>query len=91
MAIKNDIFIEDLIQTFIENSIFLQEYESAERIINNCEHNYNRAKKSAGQISRSVKLLFLSENGLTEFIKLLEHRNIVVAAAAEYLYTLPSA
>jgi hypothetical protein len=89
MAIKHDIDIEDSIKTFIENSIFLKEYESTDGIINNAAHNYNTAKKVAGQISKSVKQLLASEDGTTEFIKLLEHKNLVVAAsAAEYLYPL---
>lgn len=89
MAIKNNDNINDLITVFIKNSIFLKEYESTDKIINNCKHDYNLAKKVASEITKSVKQLLISESGLIEFIKLLDNEKIEVAAsAAEYLYPL---
>lgn len=89
MALKNNIKTEDLIKTFVENSIFLKEYESTDRIINNAKHSYNTAKKASAQVSKSVKQLLNTENDLQEFIKLLDNENLVVSvSAAEYLYPL---
>lgn len=89
MAIKNEVKIEDLIKIFIENSIFLKDYESTDRIINNSEHNYNTAKKASSQILKAAKQLLLTEEGILEFSKLLENNNLVISAsAAEILYPL---
>ncbi len=81
--------IKDLIEIFINNSIFIKDYESTDKIINNVEHDYNKAKSVSSQITKTVKLLVSSESGLAEFIKLLDSKNLVVASsAAEYLYPL---
>lgn len=89
MAINKKSTTAELISVFIENSIFLKDYESSERILNNEEHSYNLAKKVSSKISNSVELLLSSEEGIAEFIKLLDNENIVVSAsAAEYLYPL---
>ena len=89
MAINKKNTTIELINIFIENSIFLKDYESTERILKNEEHSYNLAKKVASKISNAVKLLLSNEEGITEFVKLLDNENIVVSAsAAEYLYPL---
>ena len=89
MAINKKITTAELINIFIENSIFLKDYESSERILKNEEHSYNLAKKVSSKISNAVKLLLSNEEGIAEFVKLLDNENIVVSAsAAEYLYPL---
>lgn len=89
MAINKKITTAELIHIFIENSIFLKDYESSERILKNEEHSYNLAKKVSTKISNVVKLLLSNEEGIAEFVKLLDNENIVVSAsAAEYLYPL---
>ena len=89
MAITKKTTTTDLINMFIENSIFLKDYESSERILKNEEHSYNLAKKISSKISNAVKILLLNEEGITEFVKLLDNENIVVSAsAAECLYPL---
>lgn len=89
MAISKKSTTAELIDEFVENSIFLKDYENSEKILNNEEHSYNLAKRVSGNISNAVKLLLSSEEGLSEFAKLLEDKNIVVSAsAAEYLYPL---
>ncbi len=89
MVINKKITIVELINIFIENSIFLKDYESSERILKNEEHSYNLSKKVSSKISNAVKLLLSNEEGITEFVKLLDNENIVVSAsAAEYLYPL---
>ena len=89
MAINKKNTTIELINIFIENSIFLKDYESTERILKNEEHSYNLAKKVASKIYNAVKLLLSNEEGITEFVKLLDNKNIVVSAsAAEYLYPL---
>ena len=86
---RDEIKVKDLINEFIENSIFLKDYESTDGIINNSEHNYNTAKKVSSLILKAVKQLLSTEEGLSEFIKLLNNKNLVVAAsAAEILYPL---
>ena len=70
-------------------SIFLKDYESTERILKNEEHSYSLANKVSSKISNAVKLLLSNEEGIAEFVKLLDNENIVVSAsAAEYLYPL---
>ena len=89
MAIDKDNNINNLIDLFIKNSIFITEYESADRIIKNKEHSYNLAKKISKQINTIVEQLLSSEIGLHEFSTLLNDNNLVVASsAAEFLYPL---
>lgn len=89
MAINTKSTTAELASVFIENSIFLKDYESSEKILNNEEHSYNLAKKVSSKISNAVELLLSSEEGIAEFIKLLDNENIVISAsAAEYLYPL---
>ena len=86
MAI-GEIDVQDLIKSFIDDSKFLKDYESANRIINNEKHDYNLAKKISSRISRTVKLLLSSKESFDCFKILLKDDNIVVAAsAAEYLF-----
>lgn len=88
MAIKNRT-TEELVNEFIEKSVFLKEYESTERIINNEEHSYNIAKKCASTVSKCAKLLLSTEVGTLELIKLLDSEDIAIAvSSAEYLYPL---
>ena len=47
MALETKQNIDELIEIFINNSKFLASYESTDRIINNEEHSYNKAKKIA--------------------------------------------
>lgn len=89
MAINRKPTTNELVQIFVENSIFLKDYESAEKILKNEEHNYNFAKKVSGKISNAVKLLLSNEEGINAFATLLDNENIVISAsAAEYLYPM---
>lgn len=89
MAIKKDINLDEVIELFIKHSLFLKDYESSAKIIQGEKHDYNLAKKVSSEISKAVKILLSTEEGLLAFIKLLDYDNIVVSAsAAEYLYPL---
>lgn len=89
MALETKQNIDELIEIFINNSKFLASYESTDRIINNEEHSYNKAKKIASQKYKAIKALLKSEEGITELIKLLNHNDIVISSAtAEILYPL---
>ncbi len=89
MALETKKNISELIEIFINNSKFLAEYEATDRIINNEEHSYNKAKKVALQKCRATKALLKSEEGISQLIKLLNYNEIVVSSAvAEVLYPL---
>lgn len=89
MAIKKDLNLDDIIELFVKNSLFLKDYESTDKIIQGEKHDYNLAKKVSSEISKAVKILLSTEEGLLKFIKLLDDNNIVISAsAAEYLYPL---
>ncbi len=89
MAIKKNLDLDEVIELFIKNSLFLKDYESTDKIIKGEKHDYNLAKKVSGEISKTVKILLSSEEGLIKFIKLLDDSNIAISAsAAEFLYPL---
>ena len=89
MALETKQNIDELIEIFINTSKFLVNYESTDRIINNEEHSYNKAKKAASQKCNAIKELLKSEEGISQLIKLLNHNDIVISsAAAEVLYPL---
>ena len=89
MALETKKNISELIEIFINNSKFLAEYEATDRIIDNEEHSYNKAKKVALQKCRATKALLKSEEGISQLIKLLNYNEIVVSSAvAEVLYPL---
>lgn len=89
MAIDKDNNMNNLIDLFIKNSIFITEYESADSIIKNKEHSYNLAKKISKQINKTAEQLLSTELGLNEFSQLLNDKNLIIASsAAEFLYPL---
>lgn len=88
MALKK-MSTDELIKQFIDDSIFLTNYESTDRIINNQEHNYNLAKKVSGRINNIVKQLLSSEEGTSRFSELLYDENVIISSsAAKILYPI---
>lgn len=89
MAIKNELGINELVQIFIDDSKFLKDYESAEKIINNEKHNYNTARKVSTEKTNIIKKLLSTENGVNALTELLKNDDLViVSSAAEVLYPL---
>lgn len=89
MAIKNNLDLNEIIELFIKNSLFLKDYESTDKIIKEEKHDYNLAKKISSEIYEAVKILLSNEEGLSKIIDLLDDSNIAISAsAAEYLYPL---
>ena len=89
MALETKQNIDDLIEIFINSSKFLTSYESTNRLINNEEHSYNKAKSVASKKYNAIKELLKSEGGIDKLTMLLDYNDIVIASAtAEILYPL---
>ncbi len=90
MAIKGLIMkktIENIIQQFMDDAIFLSNYLKVENL-SNPDYDAKLTVKIGKRIEKNATYI-IQNNGIEQFLKLLDHENIAVASfAAEYLYPL---
>ena len=79
--------IDELIQQFIDDAIFLSNYLKVENLANP-DYDAKLTVKIGKRIEKNATCI-IQNNGIEPFLKLLDNENIAVASsAAEYLYPL---
>ncbi len=79
--------INDAIQQFIDDSIFLGNYLKVENL-SNPDYDAKLTVKIGKRIEKNATYV-IQNNGIEQFLQLLDNENIVIAStAAEYLYPL---
>ena len=79
--------LDDILQQFIDDAIFLSNYLKVENL-SNPDYSPKLTVKVGKRIDKNATYI-IQNNGIEQFLKLLDFNNIAVAAfAAEYLYPL---
>lgn len=79
--------INNAIQQFIDDAIFLSNYLKVENLSNR-DYNSKLTVKIGKRIEKNATFI-IQNNGIEQFLQLLDNDNIIIAStAAEYLYPL---